>query len=64
MDKKWVGIGGLVSAGMLAAALRKTLTIRSYALHSQRLAAPIRLAVLTDLHSTFMVISTNIWYGH
>ena len=56
MDKKWVGIGGLVSAGMLAAALRKTLTIRSYALHSQRLAAPIRLAVLTDLHSTF--------YGH
>ena len=54
MTKKWQRIGGLASGGILAAAaLRKTLTIRSYTLYKQTLAAPIRLAVLTDLHSTF-----------
>lgn len=43
-----------LSSGVLAAAgLRKTLTVRSYALSTKKLTAPVRVAVLTDLHSTF-----------
>lgn len=51
--KKWM-IGGAALAGtaVLTAALWQGLTLRRYALHTDKLSAPVRL-LLTDLHSTF-----------
>lgn len=52
--KKWM-IGGAALAGtaVLTAALWQGLTLRRYALHTDKLSAPVRLLLLTDLHSTF-----------
>ena len=50
-----IGIGLSVAAAFVsvgAAALRENLTIRHYTLHTDKITAPIRLAVMTDLHST------------
>ena len=51
---KWM-IGGAALAGtaVLTAALWQGLTLRRYALHTDKLSAPVRLLLLTDLHSTF-----------
>ena len=48
-------IGGAALAGtaVLTAALWQGLTLRRYALHTDKLSAPVRLLLLTDLHSTF-----------
>ena len=43
-----------VGSVMLAAlGLSKKLTVRRYVLKDEKLTAPVRLAVLSDLHSTF-----------
>ena len=52
--KKWM-IGGAALAGtaVLTAALWQGLTLRRYSLHTDKLSAPVRLLLITDLHSTF-----------
>ena len=42
--------GGLLIL-LLAAALDTRLTVRSYTVETEKVSAPVRLAVLTDLHS-------------
>lgn len=52
-NKIWIGLSAaaaLTSVG--AAALRENLTVRHYTLHSDKITSPVRLAVMTDLHST------------
>lgn len=51
-----IGIGVVAAAAFTAAgavALRENLTVKHYTLHSDKIVSPIKLAVITDLHSTF-----------
>ena len=70
--KKWM-IGGAALAGtaVLTAALWQGLTLRRYALHTDKLSAPVRLLLLTDHilnqlndnHNLARLISKNLSWG-
>ena len=52
-SKKWLGwaLGGAALVGLLAVACDNRPVLRIYAVETEKLSAPVRLAVLADLHS-------------
>ena len=52
-SKKWLGwaLGGAALVGLLAIACDSRPVLRIYAVETEKLSAPVRLAVLADLHS-------------
>ena len=52
--KRWLmWTGALAAAGVLALGLDSRLAVREYRVESAHVTAPVRLAVLTDLHACF-----------
>lgn len=53
MKKKGIFLlAGVLVLGILASALQTHLKVQTYKLKSSKITSPVRLAVITDLHST------------
>ena len=52
-SKIWIGLSAAAALTAVgAAALRENLAVRHYTLYSDKITEPVKLAVMTDLHST------------